>query len=475
MLAISSFGMPAFADTLNGTVRVLTPAGTLFQPAALVANRTSVVQATWPSGAFGQGIATVAVSGPVGTPQGAITISEGGATIATATLVNGAANLTLAVPGAGANTLTATYAGDGLNPAASISSATMDAAETPLVAIADAASVPYGAPLPALTGTLTGVLPEDAGQVSAVFSSSASLLSPVGTYPITVSLTGPRSSAYTVTTAPNSGSLQITQTGSSTLLSNVPQGYAGIPLRLSANVTSSTGGQPTGTVQFLNGGAVLGAATLVNGSASVVYTSPAAGGLNLSAQYLGDTNFAPSLSANQIAQIGTLPDFALVISGATTADVQAGSAATYSLLISAQPAPFTGIVTLSAAGLPSGATVSFTPVQVVPGAGSATVTVSVQTSAAQASLRSTAERSGSTLWAMSCVGVFGVGLVRRRGRVVCLLAMCLFFCGCGARTVGEEGQALSSQGYTVTLTGTSTNLAGSVVTHTTPVALVVQN
>ena len=476
VLAVSSFGMPAFADTLNGTVRVLTPAGTLFQPAALVSNRSSAVQASGPSSqAYGQGSVTVVVTGPVGAPEGNVSVSEGGSTVATAALANGGASLSLANLGAGTHALAVTYAGDGLNPAAVGGSFTTNVAPAPLIATANAASVPYGAPLPALTGTLTGVLPQDAGQVSAVFSSSASLPAPVGTYPIAVSLTGPRSGGYTVTPGPNSGSLQITQTGSSTLLSTVPQSYAGMPLRLSANVTSNTSGQPTGTVQFLDGSTVVAAAALVNGSASAVYPAPAAGTLNLTAQYTGDTNFQPSNSAIQTAVVGTLPDFAVSISGSTTASVQAGSVATYSLIVSAQPTPFTGIVTLSASGLPPDATVNFTPVQVVPGGSSATVMVSVQTSAAQVSLRSPSGGRKSTLWAFGGLAVFCFGLARRRVRVPVLLMATLFFCGCGARTVGEEGQALSSQGYTVTLTGTSTNLAGSVVTHTTPVTLTIQN
>ena len=51
------------------------------------------------------------------------------------------------------------------------------------------------------------------------------------------------------------------------------------------------------------------------------------------------------------------------------------------MTVGAQSGAFTGVVDFSASGLPAGATVSFSPPQVVPGASSVNVTMSVQTSA----------------------------------------------------------------------------------------------
>ncbi len=472
-VAVSSFGMPALADTLNGTVRVLTSGGTLFVPAALTAGRVSVMQATWPlTMTYGGGApATLTLSGFAGVPQGTVTVTEAGATLASGTLENAAISVDLGMLGAGSHTLKATYAGDGLNPAAVASAATLNVVPAPVTATANAASVQYGAPLPTLTGTLAGVLPQDAGQVTAVFSATPAN---VGSYAITASLTGPKSANYVVTPGTAAGSLQVTQAASRTLLSAVPQGYSGVPLQLSANAISSTGGKPTGTVKFLDAGLVVGTGILVNGSASAVYLAPPAGARTLSAQYGGDVNFTPSSSALQIATISALPDFGVSIAGSSTATVQAGSAATYSLLVSGQATPYTGIVTLSATGLPTGATVSFSPVQVVPGAGSATVTVSVQTPAAQAALRRPGFSNSGTLWAAAGI-LFCGGLCNRKRRGLWLFSLGLLLCGCGARTVGEQGQALASQSYSVGITGTSTNLAGAVVTHTTSVTLTVQN
>jgi hypothetical protein len=44
--------------------------------------------------------------------------------------------------------------------------------------------------------------------------------------------------------------------------------------------------------------------------------------------------------------------------------------------------------------------------------------------------------------------------------------------GCGSRSVPEQAQP--SQSYTLTVTGTSTNLAGALVVHSTTVTLNIQ-
>ncbi len=475
-VALSSFGMPAIADIGNGTIRVLTPGQTLYQPAALAPGRASALQPSMPPAlAYGTGVAMLTVAGPAGLPQGIVSLGEGGATLTSAVLNSGTAKLDLGSLNAGIHALTISYAGDGLNPGASLSTASLTVTPAPLTASAGTASIPYGAGLPTLTGSLAGVLPQDAGQVTATFAVDPNQLNGVGTYPITVSLSGPKSGNYAVNLAPGSGVLDVTQAGSKTWLSQVPQSYAGMPLRLSANVLPNTAGQPTGSVQFVDGSTVIATAALVHGSASAVYAAPPAGSLSLTARYLGSTNFGPSASLPQVAQVDAMPDFNLSPNGTTTATVPAGITATYSVLVSAQPSPFTGVVALSASGLPAGATVSFSPVQVVPGTGSATVTVSVVTPAPQAALRPHTVRDSlvhvSLAGMFACFGIF----VRRRRRMASLLSLTLLLCGCGARTVSELGSGLPSQTYRLQIMGTSTNLLGDVVTHSAVVTLTVHN
>lgn len=483
-LALSSFGLPVVADTLNSTVRVLTAGGTVFQPAALAAGRagSGIVAAMSSPQVYGSLSAAVSVSGPVGTPRGTVSMVEAGSTpgstLGSASLQNGDAKIAGAVLSTGSHTVLATYGGDGLNGAAS--SSTLPLLVTPLAitAVADSASAVYGAPTPALTGSLQGVLSADAGKVAAVFSAGAAALAPVGSYPISATLTGSSSGDYLVSMAAGSGSFQVTPAGSTTLLATVPAGYAGLPLRLTVHVASDTRGQPSGTVQFLDNGTVVATVTLVNGSASGIEVAPSSGAHSLSAAYAGDANFSPSSSASQSAAVGALPDFAISLGNGgsgngSSATISAGSSAAYQVVVGASPAPFTGDVTLAVSGLPVRATATFSPVQVVPGTGSATVTLSVQTPAAQALLPAN-RQPGVWLAGICLLGGFGVARTRRFRTALSLAVVCFVLTGCGARTVGEGTGTLTSKTYSLQITGTSTNLLGAVVTHSTGTTLIVQ-
>ncbi len=474
-LAASSFNQPVVADTLNATVRVLTAAGAAFQPAALVAGRSasSIGASMSATQVYGASTASAHVSGPVGTPQGTVVITEAGSTLASAALHDGNAALAGWIVSAGPHTLLATYGGDGLNAGASSSPLALVTMPLAITAVANGATAVYGTANLPLSGSLQGVLSADVGQVNAVFAVGAGALAPVGTYPIVASLTGSKSGNYLVNMGASSGTLQITPAGSFTSLPAVAAGYAGLPLRLTANVASSTQGQPTGTVQFLDGGNVVATGTLVNGSASGVEVAPSSGVHNLTAVYSGDVNFLPSTSAVQSANVGTLPDFGLSFDGADSATVLAGSNAAYQLLVGASPAPFTGNVTLSVSGLPAGATAAFSPVQVVPGTSSANVTLTITTPAVQATLP---PNRRPAVW-FACLGL--VGLVRlwrlrRCGAVPALLALCLVLNGCGTRTVADGVAGATSHTYSLTITGTSTNLLGGIVTHSKGATLTVQ-
>ena len=52
--------------------------------------------------------------------------------------------------------------------------------------------------------------------------------------------------------------------------------------------------------------------------------------------------------------------------------------------------------------------------------------------------------------------------------------MVLLLAGCGARTVGEGTGGVLAQTYSLQIRGTSTNLAGDVVVHSTALTLTVQ-
>ncbi|MFZ1134512.1 MAG: SBBP repeat-containing protein, partial [Candidatus Korobacteraceae bacterium] len=182
------------------------------------------------------------------------------------------------------------------------------------------------------------------------------------------------------------------------------------------------------------------------------------------------------LSGTGVAQVQA--DFSLSsLNGAQT--VSAGGSAQYTIIVASMNGAFNNAVTLSASGLPAGATATFSPGSVTPGSGSANSTMTVQTAAAIAGLRSPGERPlGRMPWisltsiAFVAGGVFVVGcrnpkLDRRRilmlTAVLGLMASGLSACG------GGSPGTKTAQTYTITVTGTNGN-----VQNTSVVTLVVQ-
>jgi hypothetical protein len=163
-----------------------------------------------------------------------------------------------------------------------------------------------------------------------------------------------------------------------------------------------------------------------------------------------------------------------VASGNETQTVAAGDAANFGMTLAPQSGAFTGVVDFSASGLPSGATASFSPPQVVPGSSSANVTMSVQTSATL--LAHEWRSTGGVVLAGLLCSLWSLGRRGRKSRqwiALCgLLLWMMASIGCGARSVSTS--LAGGQTYTLTVTGTSTNLAGLVVSHALQVTLVVE-
>ncbi len=255
-VAISSFGDPVFADSPNRLVREVAANGDIYTIAvAPVSRSTTVALTASPSMVYGNASALVAVSGSAATPQGTATVQNGSATIANATLSGGAATFAgLALP-AGAYLLTASYSGDGLNPAATSPAAAVTVSPAPVTATANAATISYGQPIPALTGVSTGILPQDASSVSIAFTTTAAVLDPVGFYPITAAMTGAASSNYSLTVSPSSGSLNIVPAQSTLTLQPLNQTfYQGQSVLLTASLGSvTTGFRPARSISLMEG------------------------------------------------------------------------------------------------------------------------------------------------------------------------------------------------------------------------------
>jgi hypothetical protein len=404
-----------------------------------------------------------------------VELLDGGSVVTQTTLVNGTAAFAPQTLSAGTHSLTAVYLGDGVNPAGTSAVVGVNAGVEVITATANPATAEYGQAIPLLTGSLSNQMPQIPGSVSVVFTTTAVPLSPVGTYPIVATLSGPASANYTVVMSAVSGTFQIVQAASVTAEQPLTQGsYAGLPLLLSANVSSTTQGTPTGAVKFLDNGTVVTTAPVVSGVAAGTYLSPGAGTHSMAASYGGDANFLASTSQAITTTVNAMPDFTMVSSGAATQTVATGDVANYGMTVAPQSGAFTGVVDFSASGLPSGATVSFSPPQVVPGSSSVNATMSVQTSATL--LTRNGRRMGGVVFAALLCPLLLMGKRKRSQRrlaAVCgMLVWMLGVAGCGARSVSTA--IVGGQNYTLTVTGTATNLAGVVVSHSMQVTLVVE-
>jgi hypothetical protein len=467
--AVSTFGWPVIADPANNSVQILYSDGKLYTLGGTT--RTTTLTQTAPNAIYGTAQTAISAAAVPANPQGSISILDSSTAIANAPLSQGAATIALPALSAGTHTLTAVYSGDGFHASASTTSS-VAISPARVTASATSTTISYGAALPALTGTLTGVLPQDQSSVSVVFTPTAPATPPVGTYPITATITGTASSNYTLSLAPNSGTLTVIPAATIATLTPPSAAYATLPLQLTAQIASTTTGTPTGTVQFLDGGNVIATSPLINGSASAVELNPTTGNHTFSITYSGDPNFRPSTSANVIEAVNALPDFTIGVTGGTQQTSIAGSPANFNLTVASQGSPFTGVITFSATGLPPGATASFSPPAVVPGASTALVTMSV-VPPTTTSHRATAHPE----LAFAVTAAICLIAVRRRRTLPRLLtlvvAAALFsLTGCGARTASES--VLPVQTYPLTVQATGTNLAGNVVVHTVSVTLAVE-
>ena len=136
-------------------------------------------------------------------------------------------------------------------------------------------------------------------------------------------------------------------------------------------------GTPTGTVTFYDNGAPLSTSTIANGSASITTIFTAVGTHAITAAYAGDPNFAPTTSTTFNE---TVEDFniALTTGSSSAVTVAPNAPAAYTLLISPIGAStFPANIAFSIAGLPTGATYSFSPSTVAAGSGPATITLTV--------------------------------------------------------------------------------------------------
>jgi hypothetical protein len=248
-------------------------------------------------------------------------------------------------------------------------------------------------------------------------------------------------------------------------------------ITFTAAVTSAIG-TPTGTVSFMDGATQLGTGAIANGVAAFTTSTLAVGAHTITAVYTGDTNF---ITVTSSAQTETVLDFSLNISSVTgtgpvtSATVQPGGTAVFTVTISpVGSTTFPAAITLSASGLPPGATYVISPATLVAGSGTQTVTLTIQLPPSIAALHHGDGMNQFAPFALALLLLPFAGLMRKHakrfGRMTWIVLLLIASVATMAGVTGCGGFFVQPPAtYTVSLTGTSGNLS-----YSTPLTLTVE-
>ena len=317
---VASIKAPAFAVAVRSLTAVYHPGDTNFLTStsttvSLTVNQAeiavSLISSQNPS-VYGQIMMFTATvpSGATGTIQfrnGAVnlgapvTIAAGVAAIATTTLTPGT------------HSIIAVYSGDASHLAAPSDVLTQLVTPAILTVTANSSTRTFNQPNAPLGYTITGFVGSDT-QASAVIGAptlltTATEISPVGSYPVVIGLGSLASSNYSFAFV--NGSLTVTRAtpgvggiAAITLTSSINPSSRGESVTFIATVPAHA----TGQVTFMDGGAVLGTATIFGETASFSASQLAIATHPITAVYGGDTNYNGATSAvlSQMVNITTL-------------------------------------------------------------------------------------------------------------------------------------------------------------------------
>lgn len=494
--SVSAGGVTAFADTGNQRVRQLSANSTSQTVAGLGTTMPGVLILSAPSVlSYGSGniVASLESSSPA---SGSVTFlavaASGTSMLGTAPLASNSASLNTGSLNAGSYNILATFSGDSVHAAAESSVIAIAIAPLQLMAIATPVSLVYGQAIPPLTGSVNGMLARDQQGVSVQFLSQATDRSSPGVYPISAVLTGSAALNYIVAATPPGVPLQSVSIQKAPALASLSVtgsiAQAGLPISLAAQVTSTTQGSPTGSVIFFDGAAALATEALPpTGTITFTTTGLSAGAHTLSVSYSGDADFlASSSNASSLLIGGTVTgsgggvDFSLAATGPSSQTIPGGAAAVYTFAVQAQGS-LSSPINLAVAGLPLGATASFSPAYLPPG-GPNTFTLTVTTPAsAVAASPSALHPLTSAALGLLAVPLFLASLSRRRGlgRLKHLMAAAVvsgvvLLAGCGDRVYTQSKTSSTTQTYTLTVNASATAPSGVALLHSTNVTLIVQ-
>jgi sugar lactone lactonase YvrE len=254
---------------------------------------------------------------------------------------------------------------------------------------------------------------------------------------------------------------------------------SGQPVIFTATISPVPAGSPAGTVSFFDGETLLGTAT-VNSSGVAVFTDEdlADGIYTVTAVYSGNISSQGSTSAPLTVTVAQ--QFNVT---APPAPLSATPGSSVSVTINVPPigTSFNSLVTMSASGLPAGATATFNPPVVTPGSTGATtvMTITFAGTASSTSLPIPAQPTPLMPFAITAVGMVAIFVQRKKLAkqftrpltaalvTVTLLAAPILFVGCNGGFAGVGNAA--PQTVVVTVTGTS-----GAIQHSTTVTINLQ-
>ena len=396
---------------------------------------------------------------------GHVTFMDGTVVLGTATIFGESTSFSTSQLLIGTHPITAVYSGDtNFNGDTSAVLAQMVNKTTLQVTANDAQRI-FGQPNPAFTTTITGFVGGDTAAVVTgvpTVTTMAIPTSPVGVYPI-VATQGTLAAANYIFAFLN-GNLTITQAtpgSGGTPPATVTPSLNPAPLgsQVTFTVTVPTGA--TGTVSFYDGMTLLGTAPVTGNTASFTIATLGIGTHIITAVYSGDANFT-TVTTKLSQVIAPAPDFT-VASSTGRQLIPPGASANFTIVVSSMNAPFTKPVMMSATNLPPGATYTFTPAAVTPGAAGANTTFTVSVPP-QSRTASRSRGLGPVAFALLLLPFAWLKRHRKNPQRL-LLWMLVALVSFGAVSGCGEGGYFSQteQTYTITVTGTS----GSLVRSTT--------
>lgn len=270
-------------------------------------------------------------------------------------------------------------------------------------------------------------------------------------------------------------------------------GASAVPFGSSSlTVTFSNAGQTaTGEVSLLditNGSASIGRASLASNLATIDTSSLLPGSHRLVASYAGDSQHPAITSSVFVLTVVPPPisDFTIATTGAATQFINPGKTATFNFALQPQGGVLNSPITLTASGLPPGATAVFSPASIASGSAATSFSLAIKAAALTAANLPPSSPMGAPLLPISAA-VFLLPLMRNKrlrrrfaGMPRALLLSALFVLIVGAATLGLAGCgsggffAQDPQSYTITITATATSAANTTLQHITTVTLVVQ-